>query len=291
MVNKIFFDIDELIENIQKSDFNIYQLSNALSDPKLIVKEINEIIIYYVSIGATIEHQGSFDKDYYGFTFSCTNSNEIHKGNKLTKYSVIMTKPSGQFSGVTINKLESITINIKKEFITNLFGDMDSDIYNFEGNEQIIYFYNLLNQVLNKTITIDDNILEDIILKNIIYLILNIPRKINKINYFDKFVEISQYIHHNINKDLSVQEIAKKFSVTDRTIRNIFSYSIQMSPKQYQKAIKANYLKKMILRDERDSISNSIRSLNFHNQSLLTKDFTTIFDKTPKKYKSFYFQK
>lgn len=289
MLNKIFFDIDELVENLYGPDLDIFQLTKSTAPPKLIIKKINDILVQYVSIYSTIEHKGSYDKDYYGFTLSSPNSEEIHKGTFITQNSVIITKPSSQFSGTSTNKLKSITINIKKEVISNLFGNIESGVHKYQYTKKIKYFYYFLTKIiLNKTKLNNDEI-EDIILKNIIYILLNVTSETDKTTRYNQFSQISQYIHNNIHKDESITEIANLFDMSDRTMRNVFSSIINMPPKKYQKCIKVNYLKKMLLKNKEHSISKSIYNLNFHNQSLLTKDFISIFDKSPNKFKSFYF--
>jgi AraC-like DNA-binding protein len=290
MINKTFFDIDELIENIKYANLEMFQLTKATTPSVLISKKINDLVIQYISINATVEHSGAFQYDYYSFTISNKDTKEIHNGKELSPNSFIISEPLQTFSGLGINKLESITINIKKEIIYTLFGKLKSGIYTHLDSENLNRFYQFIRSLITKKNLINDTNTSEFILYEIVYIILNMSSNTQTVQkYYEKFNRLSSYIHQHINKNMTVTELSKKFGITDRTIRNIFSKNLNISPKQYHKSIKLNYLKRLICEDKKYKITNAMNTLNLEYQSLITKDFKSLYGYTPKKFISLYF--
>jgi len=278
--------MDQLLESINSAEIDMHQLTKLTSSPILISKEIDDILIQYISIGATVEYDGSFQKDYYGFSISNQGTQSFYNGKKVTKKSFLIIKPLSSFQGIVINKLESITISIKKELIHLLFGDIKSGIYYLDNSNILTNFYNFLYNLLHSKLKIIECQMSDVIFNKILYLMINSVTSNNNTNkYYDKFKLISDYIHNHLDKDMSIQEIAKEFNVTDRTIRNIFSYSLGLSPKQYQKSLRLNHLKKTIIKEKNNTITDSIRIQKMQYQSLIAKDFKNLFGQTPNQFK------
>ena len=76
--------------------------------------------------------------------------------------------------------------------------------------------------------------------------------------------------------------IAEYFSISDRTLRNIFINQTGISPKKYLNSIKLNKLKENLKKNTDKTITSLIFNSGFSNYSSTTKEFKKLFQIVPK---------
>ena len=63
------------------------------------------------------------------------------------------------------------------------------------------------------------------------------PIKIFKSRHMS-YMKARAYIHTNLHQTISIEEMAKKFDIAERTLRNYFQEELGISPKQYLNTIR-----------------------------------------------------
>lgn len=106
----------------------------------------------------------------------------------------------------------------------------------------------------------------------------------DRYKYFEKFHKIVNNIKSYNLFDISIEELAFKFKISDRTLRNIFYTCAGMSPKKYLRILQLNNLRKNLFKND-IKISQIIIDENLPTQSQITKEFKEHFLKTPSSYK------
>ena len=93
-------------------------------------------------------------------------------------------------------------------------------------------------------------------------------------------------MNENYKSDLTIVEIAEKFDITDRTLRNIFVNQVGMSPKQYKHSISMNKFKDKLLKSKEDSVTDIFIRCGMRDHSLASKYFKDFFKLTPTEYRN-----
>lgn len=107
----------------------------------------------------------------------------------------------------------------------------------------------------------------------------------NKAAPVDNLVEkIILYISKNFKNDITLDVLAKEFSVSKCYISRIFSNTIKMSFTNYISLIRAEYAAGLI-RSTDDSITNIYNCSGFSSQSTFNRAFKRIYNMSPRDYK------
>ncbi len=89
----------------------------------------------------------------------------------------------------------------------------------------------------------------------------------------------------NYKENLSIKEIAFKFDVSERTLRNIFIRQVGISPKKYYKSLQLNKLRKELISNPNSKITDAILNSGMSYHSLAAKEFKEFFGVLPKDLK------
>lgn len=107
----------------------------------------------------------------------------------------------------------------------------------------------------------------------------------NKAAPVDNLVEkIILYISKNFKNDITLDVLAKEFSVSRCYISRIFSNTIKMSFTNYISLIRAEYAA-VLIRSTDDSITNIYNCSGFSSQSTFNRAFKRIYNMSPREYK------
>lgn len=96
--------------------------------------------------------------------------------------------------------------------------------------------------------------------------------------------KIIQYIGQNFKQDITLETLAKEFSVSKFYISHIFSEKIKISFRNYLALIRAEYAAGLI-RSTNDSITNICACSGFSSQRTFNRAFKQIYGMTPREYK------
>ncbi|MGI6608669.1 MAG: AraC family transcriptional regulator [Erysipelotrichaceae bacterium] len=282
----IFYNSDSTVKT--------YNLSNAINYENITLKTKIENIIacYYVVKSPNYVFPGE-THSLYEFTYVdngtletmvddekyTINSNQClfygpgqrHSqmvvGNEACSYLTVIFEASGVDDDILLNKVFSITKEIKiiiDDFVRN-------------SNENISYSEDLqvvaLNSILLKILQFDS--------LDKPYRETNIP--INQ-NFQNNFLEeIITYIHNNLYRPLTVEDISQEFSVSRTYIQRIFNENLHTTPKKY--IIDAKLAKsKILIKNGNYSLSEIADKLGYSSIHYFSRIFTSRFGITPSEY-------
>lgn len=261
------------------------QLSKGIFKTVLEERKLKNITIKTVKTNLNYETKGLMDKDHFGIFFCSPCDDVLMNSVNFDKKYIAIVPPYKEYYKLTKGKSSQFSITIKKDIFLELF-----PIYNFQifetGKKDFEYFYNLILSILNsfKNSNEDIEYFEFVIISYLKQFLNNDNYIKDKNTYIDKFHKISDYIKKYQLYDIGIAELAFKFNVSDRTLRNIFYFSVGISPKKYLKILQLNNLRKHLIQNNLN-ISQVIINEKLPSQSQTTKEFKELFFNTPFEYK------
>lgn len=296
MITYACYCIEQYLEHLENIDLQYTQLKSGNFCNEIIVLPINDIRIHYVKSNLSAEFLWSVP-DYYTFMFVTSKSKQFCNNIELEEDSIIIIEPKKEMQRIGHGDYESSTVLIPKTTIENKFGNLKSSVYKVTNKDLLLQLTFNLFKMVNANIIND--ILKDYYLKNILKNVLvNIEAIVNNLEsykelnaYQKKFIEISEFMQVNYKSDLSVIEIANNFKISERTMRNIFSNQMGISPKQFKHAIQMNKFKDKLLKSTKDNITDIIIECGMRDHSLCSKNFKEFFKMTPSEYKNRHLRK
>ena len=108
------------------------------------------------------------------------------------------------------------------------------------------------------------------------------PLKVFK-NKHLSYMEARAYMHTNLHQPIGIDEIAKKFDILERTLRNHFQGELGISPKQYLNTIRLQKVRRELKNKKR---SNEKKKINI--EAVARKFGFTHMGQFSKRYKDFF---
>jgi AraC-like DNA-binding protein len=106
--------------------------------------------------------------------------------------------------------------------------------------------------------------------------------KIVKEKHF-MYLEARAYMHTHLDKQISIEKIAKKFKLSERTLRNYFQNELGTSPKQYLTALRLTKVRDELkeLTIEKGVVEKTARRFGFHHMGQFSKAYKEFFGELP----------
>lgn len=97
------------------------------------------------------------------------------------------------------------------------------------------------------------------------------------------FMEARAYMHTHLHESISIEEIAKKFKLSERTLRNYFKEELGTSPKQYLTALRLTKIKDelKVLKQKKGVVEQTARRFGFHHMGQFSKAYKDFFGELP----------
>ena len=107
------------------------------------------------------------------------------------------------------------------------------------------------------------------------------PLKVFKSKHLS-YMETRAYIHTNLHQHLSIDEIAKKFDILERTLRNHFQEELGISPKQYLSTIRLQRVRRELNNAKaKVNIEAVARKFGFTHMGQFSKRYKDFFGELP----------
>lgn len=264
---------------------DVVQLSKGIFKTLLEERKLKNITIKTVKTNLNYETKGLMDKDHFGIFF-CSPWDDVLMNNvNFDKKYIAIVPPNKEYYKLTKGNSCQFSITVKKDIFLELFTIYNFQIFEIEKKD-FESFYNLIILILNSSKNTSEDIeYSEFMIISYLKLFLNNDNYIkDKNTYIDKFYKIVDYLKKYQLYDISIDELAFKFNVSNRTLRNIFYSSIGISPKKYLKILQLNNLRKHLSQNNLN-ISQIIINENLPSQSQTGKEFKDLFLNTPLEYK------
>lgn len=101
----------------------------------------------------------------------------------------------------------------------------------------------------------------------------------------EKLIRVLTYMEENIDKKISLDELCNITSMSKTSLLRHFKDDFQLSPMAYLKKVRLHLACKMLRNSDKDLLSVA-HACGYYDQSHFNKDFKSMLNITPKKYKS-----
>ena len=99
----------------------------------------------------------------------------------------------------------------------------------------------------------------------------------------DELEPILLYIENHMDKDISVEELCRIFSVSRSSLQSMFRNDLNLTPKQYIADVKMKRAK-LLLQEHRYTISEIAYQLGYHSLYYFSRKFKAYFGISPSEY-------
>jgi AraC-like DNA-binding protein len=104
---------------------------------------------------------------------------------------------------------------------------------------------------------------------------------------FDEYSLLSNIVDMltNFNEEASIEDIAKNFSISSRTLNRIFKKHLRISPIKFKKIARFRHsLKNRFISNEFDTLTKIAYESNFYDQSYFSKIYKSLTGQNPKTF-------
>jgi len=97
------------------------------------------------------------------------------------------------------------------------------------------------------------------------------------------YLEVRAYMHTHLYEPINIEEIAKKFNLSERSLRNYFKEELNTSPKQYLTALRLTKIRGefQVLKKEKGLVEKTARRFGFHHMGQFSKAYKDFFGELP----------
>jgi len=97
------------------------------------------------------------------------------------------------------------------------------------------------------------------------------------------FMEARTYIHTHLNQHISISQIAKKFKLSERSLRNYFNQELNTSPKEYLTTLRLNKIHYILKKEsmKKGLIEQTARKFGFSHMGEFSKSYKNFFGELP----------
>lgn len=99
----------------------------------------------------------------------------------------------------------------------------------------------------------------------------------------DELEPILLYIENHMDKDISVEELCRTFSISRSSLQGMFRNALDLTPKQYIADVKMKRAK-LLLQEHRYTISEIAYQLGYHSLYYFSRKFKDYFGMSPSEY-------
>lgn len=97
------------------------------------------------------------------------------------------------------------------------------------------------------------------------------------------YMQIIVYIHTNLHNIITISNIAEKFNLSERTLRNYFHEELGISPKQYLTRIRLQRVRDILLGKKENfiNIEQTARKFGFNHLGQFSATYKELFNELP----------
>ncbi len=298
-------DFNHFKEAVHAWDMEFIQLGEGIFH-----SEIKQIIFPEIHIGHThynchLDQKGHSPKDMWSFVFMSEDASMYtfnHETTKSTSTMVIFA-PGAKIISVVQPGFSVYVFSIHTEHLQKLTKELSLDkiedklsqIDRVElAPEQTESFRRQFQDILDDAASLENKVITEEG-KNLLLNFLPIKffkeigtqigcakEKIVKEKHF-MYLEARSYMHTHLDKQISIEKIAKKFKLSERTLRNYFQDELSTSPKQYLTALRLTKIRDelKVLNTEKGMVEKTARRFGFHHMGQFSKAYKDFFGELP----------
>jgi AraC-like DNA-binding protein len=278
-------------------------------DGKIFEFEVQQFVDLEIQIGQVkynchIEHSGTSPNDMWTFILPGKRSSMFKFNHTMidSTSSILIFSPGSKINGVSYDGFHAYAFSIQQSYFQKILQKYGLDIEEklFEIDriklkpEHADKLRNRLVEILTSVASLEYEMIS-IEEKNLLFDFLSLKFVKKMVTYIDDadttiikeknalFLDIRAYMHEHSQEMITIEEIAKKFHISERTLRCYFNEEINMSPKQYLTALRLRKIRDELkeLNMEKGLVEKTARKFCFYHMAQFSKVYKKIFNESP----------
>ncbi|WP_150467300.1 AraC family transcriptional regulator [Francisella sp. SYW-9] len=168
----------------------------------------------------------------------------------------------------------------------NVYFNVDK-LENLPNSVQVFSVTSLIHELIRKVLVLKGNSIKE---ENITRVLVDLLHEVNQLEHYelsipnDKNIQsIYEYIINNISKPLLLEDVAKEFAMSGKTLTRLFQKHVGMTFEQWKQKVKI--LEAISLLSEGASNKQVVHELGYSSESAFIKRFKNIIGLTPREFK------
>jgi len=300
-----FNDFDHFNKSVQEWTIDFHHL-----DGKPFYSRLQQIVLPQLQLGHTsfnnhIDQKGKSPANKWTFVIMGEESSMFKFNHQLTKSTstMVIYAPGHEINAVSRSGFEIYTLSVEKAHLHKIakrlgFNDIEERLSKIDRVEleldQTNSLRELLQSILSYVSSMDDKtittqgealfleLLPTKFLKEIYLHAGCTPKRVFKKRHL-LYMEARAYIHTHSHLPITVASIAKKFKLTEKTLRNYFQEELSISPKQYITVLRLQRVRDALKtkHSKRISIEHTARRFGFAHMGYFSASYQEFFGELP----------
>ncbi len=298
-------DFDHFTEVVHSWDVDFLQLDGGSFDSKLQQMILPEVQIGHTHFDCHLDQKGASPDDMWTFVVMSEDAS-MFKFNHTTTQStstMVIYSPGQEINAVTYNGFHIYTLSIHRSHFQELTQKLGLDMIEEKLSkidrveldpEQADTLRGQLKDILDDAVSLKHKVIS---LEEKKLLLNFLPMKFLKeigsqvdcakdkvVQERDMFfMEARAYMHTHLHESINIEEIAKRFKLSERTLRNYFHAELDTSPKQYLIALRLTRIRDELraLTAEKGLVEKTARRFGFHHMGQFSRAYKDFFDELP----------
>ena len=298
-------NFDQFIEVVHSWDVDFLQLDGGSFYSRLQQMILPEVQIGHTHFDCHLDQKGVAPKDMWTFVIMGEDASMFKFNHEITQSTstMVIYSPGQEINAVSYDGFHIYTLSIHRSHFQELTQRLGLDMIEEKLSkidrveldpEQADALRGQLKDILDDASSLKHKVISPEGKK----LLLNfVPMKFLKeigsqvdcakdkvVQERDMFfMEARAYMHTHLYEPLSIEEIAKKFKLSERTLRNYFKEELNTSPKQYLTALRLTKIRDELKVSgmEKGLIEKTARRFGFHHMGQFSKAYKDFFGELP----------
>ncbi|MCU4174851.1 helix-turn-helix domain-containing protein [Carboxylicivirga sp. N1Y90] len=309
-IHQSFNDFDLYQEIALNWQLDFKKLNRGKFNADISLINIGEVQIGRTAIDGTVQQQGLTPVGHRTFVIPVDNNQSFKWLNRnVNSRNLLVFQKDGPLDGISYDDFNVFTISIKDEHLDKLINQYkfknlnknltnDEHAYPIDGNF-VLYIGSFLQILLDKLIQNPELIHSPSFVYKLKY---RLPLML--LNFLDRkemmaimpmhrkrdvcFQLALEYINRYFYRKISIKELCKHCSGSERTLEYAFKERFGIGPKAYVNNIRLNYAYRMIAHGEnKQNVSEIAQELGFTHMGQFAADYFKLFEELPSETMAF----
>ena len=298
-------DFNQYKEIVHAWDMDFTQLDKGTFYSELKQMILPEVHVAHTSFNCYLDQRGHSPDGMWSFVVMAKNSSMYTFNQELTKSTstMVIFSPGCEIHSVDVPGFSVYVLSVTEEHLQQLTHELGLDaiieklskidrveLEDDQADALRVQLKDILNNaksLKNRVITKEEkNLLINFVpikfLKSIGLKIGCAKNKVMKEKHFF-YLDARAYMHTHLHEPLHIDEIAKKFKLSERSLRNYFQEQLNVSPKQYLIALRLTKIRDelQVLKNEKGVIEKTARKFGFQHMGQFSKAYKDFFGELP----------
>ena len=265
---------------------------------------IPEIQVGYTKLDSHLDQKGVSPENMWSFVIMGKESSMFNFNHEMTKSTstMVIYSPGHEINAVSVPGFEVYVFSIQSAHLNNVaislgLHEIEEKLSKVDRVELDVEQADSLREQLQNILTAVSKMEDKVITaegRDIFLTLLPIqffkaihqhmhcaPVRVFKSKHLS-YMETRAYIHTNLHQHLTIEEIAKKFDISERTLRNYYQEELGISPKQYLNTVRLQKVRHELKHTKKKvNIEAVARNYGFTHMGQFSKRYKDFFGELP----------